>query len=779
MRNDERWPEARELFLDLAERSTSEREEILRARSGDDPALAEWVRELLLEDDSAGRRCAPVQRLGPYEIVRPIGRGGMGEVFVARRADGSFEREVAVKRLHKGFASQELIQRFLRERQTLARLDHEYIVRLLDGGTTEDGEPYLVMEYVDGEPADVHAARLGQREKLELFVRIARAVAHAHERGFVHRDLKPGNILVRADGAPRLLDFGIARLDPAARDDHADDPLTRTGLRLFTPEYASPEQIRGEVATTRSDVFALGVVLYEFLAGARPWASEGGLHALERSICDDDAAPPSRWRRGTSRERVTRDLDAVVLQCLAKRPEDRYASVAALGDDVQRFLDGRPVHAHRSGVFGRLARQARHRPAHAAAAGLGVLVLVVAAIAWRSSVADERRRSELRVAVQDRIATALVHATKGEVDAAAAEIGAAEAALRELPGEAELEAEVLSRKAVFAGLRRDWSASRAHVDRAFELLQGKADSDPLLVARLLNSRAYALQKETPGAESAEAYRAALEYTLANVPAGDVLRVDALTGHALEARRAGRDDDWIRGLEDALAEARAIDDPRRQVLARALNEIAVALGRLERFDEASERYREALEILDWNHGEGHPSFAIVRHNYASSLFRGGRPDEAEPQFERSLAVSRTTGQEELIASSQMFLARVHLGRGALDAAEVAAREAVALLERNGPEAKARQARGWLGVVSALLGRVDDARAQLVPILEDGADLPPDLAAEARHRLGAILQDEGAHDAARQLLESALEQKRLLFGADHTDCVELARRLSESR
>lgn len=777
MRSGDRWPEARELFLDLVERSAAEREELLRARAVGDPDLADWVRNLLMQDDAVARRPVTPQRLGPYEIVRPIGRGGMGEVFVARRADGSFEREVAIKRLHKGFASQELIQRFLRERQTLARLDHEYIARLLDGGTTEDGDPYLVMEYVEGEPADVHAARLGQRERLELFVRIARAVTHAHERGFVHRDLKPGNILVRADGAPRLLDFGIARPEPAARA-VANEPLTRPGHRMFTPEYASPEQVRGETATTRSDVFALGVLLYEFLAGTRPWNSDAGLHALEHSICEEDPAPPGR-RRAASRERISGDLDAIVLQCLAKRPEDRYASVAALGEDVQRFLDDEPILARRIGVLERLARHARQRPAHAVVALLTALVLVVGVIAWRSRVADERRRSELRAAVEDRIRTAMVHATKGQLDAADAEIEAASSALRELPGEAALEAEVLSRSAVFAGARRDWTATRAHVDRAFESLKSVRDPHPHLVARLLNSRAYALQMAEPGEQSAEAYRAALEYTMANVPVGDVLRVDALTGCAIEARREGRDDEFIRGLENALTEARAIDDPRRQVLARASNEIAIALARAERFSEASEHYREALEILDWNHGESHPSFAIVRHNYASSLFRGGRPLEAEGQFERSLEVSRATGHEDLIASNQQFLARIYCGRGEFDAAETAARESLALRERNGPEAAIRQARGWLGIVVARKGRADEARALLAPLLIDGGELPPDLAADARHRLGAILQDAGESEAARPFLQTALESKRRLLGADHADCVDLARRLAEKR
>ncbi|MBL8861066.1 MAG: serine/threonine protein kinase [Planctomycetes bacterium] len=781
MRDGDRWPEARDLFLDLVDRDASERESLLTARAAVDPELAQWVRELLKQDDSLAHRPVEPQRLGPYEIVRSIGRGGMGEVFVARRADGEFEREVAIKRLHKGLATQDLVRRFLRERQTLARLDHEYVAGLIDGGTTEAGEPYLVMEYVDGEPADVYAARLPLRGRLELFLRIGRAVAHAHERGFVHRDLKPSNILVRADGAPRLLDFGIAGHDPTTTpvDAGLGEPLTRTGHRMFTPEYASPEQVRGEAATVRSDVFALGVLLYEFITGEKPWRSGDGQYALERSICEDEPTPPGRRARRPGAERISGDLDAIVLQCLAKRPEERYASVDAVCADVRRHLDDQPILARRTSAFERVARRVRQRPARAAVALLAVILCGFAAVTWTNRRDDDRRRVELRSAVEGRIATALLHAEKGRVDAALTELEAAESALAQLPGETALEAEVLSRKAVFASLRSDWQAVHGHVDRSFDLLRGTADPSPHLVARLLNARAYALQMEQPGDESHEAYRVALEYTLAHVPPGDVLRMDALTGWALELRRLGREDEYIEGLERALAEARSIEDPRRQVLSRALNDMAVALARAQRFDEASERYREALEILAWNHGESHPSFAIVRHNYASSLFRAGRIPESKEQFLRSLAVSRASGHEGLTASCQQFLARIHYGEGDSAAAEALVREALDIRARIGPAAALQESRCMHGIVLAAMGRTDEALELLVALFVSQPTLPEDLESEARHRLGTILDDTGDAAAARPHLERALALKRSFLGVDHPDCVEIARRLSARR
>jgi tetratricopeptide (TPR) repeat protein len=620
------------------------------------------VRDLLRHD--AARTVAAPERVGPYEIVRSLGRGGMGEVFVARRSDGAYEREVAIKRLHKGFVSNEIVGRFLRERQMLARLDHEYIVRLLDGGTTAAGEPYLVMELVDGVPADAFAARLALRAKLELFLRITEAVAHAHERGFVHRDLKPGNILVRADGTPRLFDFGIARIesDETAEREGGAAPLTRAGHRLFTPEYASPEQVRGETATSASDVFALGVLLYRFLTGTHPWPASEDVRALEASICDDDPPTPSRVRGHTTSERIPRDLDAIVLCCLAKRPADRYASVAALRADVQNFLDGRPIRARRTSFFGRAVRRARRRPVHAAALVLFVSALAAGGVAWRIRHEDARRRAELRTAVADRIETAMARATRGELDAADAEIEAALTSLRELPGEKVLEAEAFSRKAVFASQRRAYDEALAHVDHAFALLDAVNAPEPVLVARLLNARTFALQMRSPGrrASRPRARRASTRWRTCP-PVTCCASTRSRAGPPNCSAR-GRADEALSGFEEAVSEARRIDDPKRQVTARALNDLAVALAARARFADAGECYDEALGILLWIHGESHPAVAIVRYNLGTVYFRDGRLPAAKAQFERSLAAARTTEFDVLIGADQHFLARVHRDDG---------------------------------------------------------------------------------------------------------------------
>ena len=280
------------------------------------------------------------RRIGPFRIVRLLGRGGQGAVYEASRDDGSFQQTVAIKIL-KWETDSAGRERFQRERQILAGLDHPYIARLLDGGETDDGSPYLVMEFVDGVPLNDATQNWPLRQKLELFLRIADAVTFAHANLIVHRDLKPGNILVTADRKPKVLDFGIARL--------IDDttPVTMTALRAFTPSYASPEQVLGEPITTASDVYSLGVVLYEILTGRRPYdVRTTSPVEMHRAVC---LTPPGATQLG-------KDLDNILLLALRKEPARRYRSVRDFSDDVQRFLEYRPVRARKDSIAYRSAR---------------------------------------------------------------------------------------------------------------------------------------------------------------------------------------------------------------------------------------------------------------------------------------------------------------------------------------------------------------------------------------------------------------------------------------
>jgi serine/threonine protein kinase/tetratricopeptide (TPR) repeat protein len=418
----ERWQQVRAILDRVIELPVSERSPYLDQSCTDDPELRDEVESLLRSHEEAGsvflKNAAGKlktaleagiftrvgSRVGVYQILAEIGHGGMGEVYRAVRADGQYEKAVAIKLVRGGYDTSGLLQRFRHERQILASLDHPNIARLLDGGTTEDGTPYLVMELIEGERLDSYCDthRLSISERLELFREICSAVQYAHQRLIIHRDLKPGNVLVTADGIPKLLDFGIAKLiDP--------DSLAETTLvRPMTPEYASPEQIRGEPITTASDVYSLGVVLYQLLTGRSPYSLDTrSSHQLAQAVCETDPAKPSSAvlrpipaspedrvppaipdhlasvREGSPaklQRRLSGDLDQIVLKAMRKEPHQRYSSVEQLGDDIRRHLEGLPVTAVR-GSFAYRANKFIRRNRMAIAAGSLLAVTLMGGIA--------------------------------------------------------------------------------------------------------------------------------------------------------------------------------------------------------------------------------------------------------------------------------------------------------------------------------------------------------------------------------------------------------------
>ena len=336
--------------------------------------------------DALGAPSTPAwvgRRLGAYELVALIARGGMGEVYRGERADGQYEQQVAVKLMRESPDPEFLRQRFDAERRILATLDHPNLAKMLDAGVADDGSPYFVMEYVDGQPIDAYceSRELGIDARLRLFRTVCQVVEYAHRQGVVHRDLKPSNILVTAKGVVKLVDFGIAkRIGPA--DDAA---ITATAQRALTPEYASPEQVRGEPATPASDIYALGVVLYRLLTHASPYGdTTGDSYALTRAICDTEPPRPSRAPDAsgqlpsrTLRRRLQGDLDAVVMMALRKQADRRYASAEALGDDLFRHLEGLPVQARRGAFSYRAGRLLLRHKAVAGAVLFANLALIV------------------------------------------------------------------------------------------------------------------------------------------------------------------------------------------------------------------------------------------------------------------------------------------------------------------------------------------------------------------------------------------------------------------
>lgn len=424
------WERVQELFHAAVELNESERVEFLNGTCGADTGLCREVRNLLnaatvadefLESSLAGASAdlfdlQPNEQIGPYSIIRTLGEGGMGTVYLGVRCDDEYHKVVAIKFIRAGFAGPEPGRRFRSERQILANLEHPGIARLLDGGTTS-GSPYLVMEYVDGLAIDDYCRQqhLSVRERLRLFQRVCAAVSYAHRHLVVHRDIKPSNILVTSEGEPKLLDFGIAKLLLEAQ---TDAPATRAAERFLTPEYSSPEQIRGEAITTAADVYSLGVLLYELLAGAKPFRLEGeSFTECERIICE--TTPPKPSTAGGGKE-AAGDLDSITLTAMRKEVARRYPSVDSLHEDVQRYLDGMPVRAqpdrwqYRASKFVR-----RHRPGTAIAAAimllLGTAIFLI--------ISAERESQAARLEAEQRFQTVLAMADSSlfEIDEAIAE----------------------------------------------------------------------------------------------------------------------------------------------------------------------------------------------------------------------------------------------------------------------------------------------------------------------------------------------------------------------
>jgi serine/threonine protein kinase/tetratricopeptide (TPR) repeat protein len=458
--NPERWQRVKQLLDQAITIESSERSSFLDHACDGDPELRGEVDSLLASHEQAGTaflrapavdlkasasspsRSLEGRRMGVYQIVEEIGSGGMGEVYRAVRADGQYTKEVAIKLVRGGFDSRFVLERFLNERQILASLDHPNIARLVDGGTTEDAIPYLVMELIEGTRIDLFCDqhRLSITQRLQLFRQVCTAVQYAHQRLVIHRDIKPSNILVTTEGVPKLLDFGIAKiLDPAAGAE-------TTMVRPMTLEYASPEQIRGEPITTASDVYSLGVVLYQLLTGRSPYP--GGArnsHELARAVCETDPGRPSvvvlkpqpardgeqieplspaqvsDTREGSPAKlhrRLEGDLDNIVLMAMRKEPQRRYASVEQFAEDIRRHLEALPVAATTGSWRYRAGRFAvRHKAGVLAttvalialAAGIGATVRAARIARQQAQIAQsERARAEKRFNDVRKLANSLI-----------------------------------------------------------------------------------------------------------------------------------------------------------------------------------------------------------------------------------------------------------------------------------------------------------------------------------------------------------------------------------
>jgi serine/threonine-protein kinase len=643
------------IFFQALDRTSGDREAFLTMACGGDEDLRHEVVRMLAADDPDGRFMAqtpwttsararvlppddlggaePGDRVGRFRLLEPIGRGGMGDVWLAERADETYEDRVAVKLIRRGLDTEDLLERFRHERQVLAKLRHPNIATLLDGGATEDGRPYLVMEHVDGVPIDAYCRDrdLSTDERIRLFAKVCGAVQHAHRNLVVHRDLKPSNVLVTAEGEPKLLDFGIAKvLDPGG----AAAGATMTQDRRFTPHYASPEQARGELITTATDVYSLGALLYELLTGTRPH--------------DFTGVPPTEYARviceAEPRRRLAGDLDRIAMMALRKEPERRYASVEQLARDLRNYLDGFPVIAQPDSVGYRARKFVMRHGAAVTAATAIVMALVVAVVVTTSMyVSAERARvraEQTSLFLESLLATVDPREARGRdvtvlrelLADASARVGTELARLPEVASEIEL---TIGRTYHAIG---EFEAAEEHLNRAVDGGRQVWGAGSLEAAEALHALGQLLYAVGRYEESAGAMREVLAIRRGRLPAGDARIGRALNDLGLAHQGAGRYDEAVSMLRDAVDALRGTRTEDRAALAKALREFGWIQADRRR-SEAVEPIRESLEILVGLHGELHPGVAQSCLGMGWALRRSGRPGEAEQYCRRALAIDR--------------------------------------------------------------------------------------------------------------------------------------------
>jgi eukaryotic-like serine/threonine-protein kinase len=694
-------------------------------------------------------------RVGPYRVLRTLGVGGMGEVYLAERADAEFEHKVAIKVLHSGAFARGVQSRFRAERQILAQLDHPNIAHLLDGGSLSDGTAYIVMEYVDGMPVDAYcdSNRLDITARLKLFQVVCAAVHYAHQNLIVHRDLKPSNILVTKTGTVKLLDFGIAKLLDDRQVAHHTVAVTHEDLRIMTPDHASPEQVQGHAITTASDVYVLGVLLYKLLSGVGPYfIATMRLTDIERAICEKAPPLPSQTvstedsaearavadARNTSTHRLRRalqgDLDNIVCMAMRKEPHRRYGSSQQMASDIQRYLDGKPVIARRDSLSYRSAKFVR-RHWLPVAVGASVFALIVSfatttyvqslrIAAERDRVAEQRERAEHERARAEEVSSFLVNLFK------------------------------LSDPEVNRG---NQVTARELLDTSTRRLQDALQDQPATKAALL---------ATVGAvyDSLGQYQEALpilnESLQLQPQSHDTARIDTL----LELGRALSGVGDLRRAEATLQESLRLSQAEYGAASREAGRALWALGRLrfkqDRFAESKDLYKRGLDILETTQAPP-ADIAALLDDLARIYTRELHWDLARQTYERALAIDRRVLGDDhpRIASHLHNLAIVAQNMGDLKRAESLYRDAVHREERAygalHPETAA--ARGNYGLLLQREGRLEEAE----PLLRNALDVAlkvygPDNSnvAYARVSLAMLLHDQGSLRDAENEYRQAL-------------------------
>ncbi|GAB5518793.1 MAG: hypothetical protein RhofKO_10440 [Rhodothermales bacterium] len=740
------------------------------------------------------------QTVGPYRLVRELGHGGMGTVFLAERADGTFEQQVALK-VVRHIASAELRRRFEYERQVLAKLQHPNIARLVDGGTTPEGLPWFAMEYIDGQPLDLYCDEhaLSIDDRLLLFETVCETVQYAHQHLVIHRDLKPGNILVTSDGRVKLLDFGIAKL--LAEDDQAPlMTMTRTGMHLMTPAYASPEQIAGTTVTTTADVYALGVLLYELLTGQRPFDLAGqARRAMEELILHAEPKRPSTvigettgtadaTTRATTRstapqrlrQRLAGDLDTICLKALRKEPERRYPSAEQLGADLRAHLAGMPVSAREPTWQYRMGKFARRNRA-ALSTVAAVLLLVTSLIGFYTArLANERDRATLEAdkatQIKDFVVDLFDAADPDRPEPATARDLLDEGTARietELTDQPEVRAEMMTVMGELNHKLGDYDQAQTLLEDALSTRRALHGDQHVLVAASLYELAVNRRYQGRYAEADSLHRLALDMrrTLLSDDAPALMHSTNELG--LVAWSQGDHAEAEAMHRETLLRRRALPDAEPLAIATSLNNLGLAVTYQNRPDEAMPLYEEALAIRRAEQGPEHSEVARLLNNLALASSWNGDDATAEEHYRAALDIrlKRFGAEHPLVASSQLNLAVTLANQYKDDEAEPLYRSSWEMRRKLLGEAHTQTLVSQTRLAGFLVFQAQYTEAAILmreALTHQRAQLGPDHpeVIYTTERLGKILLDEGIHfNEAETYLQDALAQYGQQYGKAH--------------
>ena len=800
----QRWQRIGEIFDEMVEAPAVARAALLDRLCGDDANLRDEVEALLAADDAADRFDRGVDsarhwvvadwaeneddqavrtddRIGPWRLIEELGRGGMGVVWLAERADGQFEQRAALKLIKRGMDSEAVQARFLRERQILAHLENPCIARLLDGGIADDGLPYFAMEYVEGLPLLRYCAEhdLGLEDRIKLFLDICSAVQFAHRQLVVHLDLKPSNVLITADGTAKLLDFGIAKLlggeigATTQTGDGKDRPLT--------PAYASPEQLSGAAVSTATDVYALGAILYELLTCRRPHDLSDTPSLAEIRKLLETTAPPAPSKRATadapvSARRLRGDLDTIVLTALKREPERRYPTVNALAVDLRSYLDGRPIAARRDSVVYRSGKfLLRHRMG-VALAGLALfgLFATTAFALWEAARARTQARQAETVTdfLIDTFRVADPKGAPGGVKLSAVDV--LDAGAQRLDAQLSSQPELASR---FSAVLGAIYLELGQYDRAIVLLerslalQHTAADDP---TRANTRTQLARAQYEKGDYAAAEKNVDIALTVHRVSAGANSAIVA-EDLALQGEIARRQGDFKTAqplLQQALAMSRATLKAPDAKIAADLNELAVLYSDMHRLDEGAALTEEALAMFRALYGENHLDVAENLINLGSFRMQAGQVAEALPVLEQATAIYRRLlpADHPLLATALVNHARALDRLGRYREGEPLYLEALAMQRRvlgeQHPDVAATL--NNLAVLHLHLddfaGAADYSRRALAVWVTQGKPEHP-FALGSKANLSVALRESGDLVESERLIREVLAARREQLGEKH--------------